>query len=374
MRISFLLPSWPSAPSGGAKVVYEYANRLVRRGHTVAIVHPLYLNYRPPEPITTRQLIRSQLTRVRGLFSHPSIRWHPIDQRVTMLLVPNSHEKHIPDADVLFATGWDTVASIQKCGSRKGTHCYLIQGYETWRGNKDMVDATWRLPIDKIVIARWLKELGEQLGSDRLTYIPNAIDHSQYHITKSIQNRPRRVAMAFSRSKVKASEDGIRALVRAKEKFSDLEAVFFSTDRPDSSIPKWIEFNRNPPQNFIVSQILNASSIFLNPSLSEGWSLPATEAAACGCAIVSTDNGGIREYVEHDVSGLLSPPKDAEALTHNLCQLLEDDQARIRIAKAGGSAVRQLCWDRSVDLLEAFCLRVSGLERRHCGGINKSNS
>ena len=39
-NITFLLPSHGRRPTGGYKVVYEYANRLSANGYTVNIVYP----------------------------------------------------------------------------------------------------------------------------------------------------------------------------------------------------------------------------------------------------------------------------------------------------------------------------------------------
>ncbi len=40
MKVTFVLPMYLTSPSGGFKVVYEYANRLAALGHQIAIVHP----------------------------------------------------------------------------------------------------------------------------------------------------------------------------------------------------------------------------------------------------------------------------------------------------------------------------------------------
>src|SRR5262249_27348150 len=151
---------------------------------------------------------------------------------------------------------------------------------------------------------------------------------------------------AFSKVPVKGAVDGIEALRMARERFPGLEGVVFGQPRLRPRIPRWIEYHSNPAQDFIIRELYNKSSIFLCSSWSEGYALPPAEAAACGCAIVATDNGGIREYVEHGVTGLLSAPKDPEALAENLCLLLGNDDLRIRMAKACHTFVRGLSWDR----------------------------
>jgi len=73
-----------------------------------------------------------------------------------------------------------------------------------------------------------------------------------------------------------------------------------------------------------------------------------------GCAVVATDNGGIRDYIEHGVTGLLSAPGNPEALAENLCLLLGNDNLRVRIANACNMFVAGLSWDRSTSLIEDF--------------------
>jgi len=359
MRITFLTSCYPWGPSGGCRVVYEYANRLVSRGHQVNVVHPRRVKYPPPERLTAYRWARRKAIWLRELLSRPSIRWQPVDERVNLRFVPTSDSRHIPDGDAIFATAWHTVASVLECPSTKGEKCYLIQGYEVWQGPKDLVDATWRAPLHKVVVARWLRELGEELGCRDMAYIPNAINHEIYRLTRPIEARPRQVAMMFSREQIKGSADGIRALEIVKRRFPHLKAVFFSTSRAHPSIPGWVQYYRNPPQDFIRREIFSGSSIFLCPSLSEGWGLPPAEAAACGCAIVSTDNGGVREFIQHGVTGLLSRPGNPKSLAENLCLLLENESLRVQLARACSSFVSGLSWERSADLLEDFIKGVT---------------
>ena len=363
MKISFLLPCYAWSPSGGFKVVYEYANQLVARGHEVSVIHPRRLKFSPPEKLTLRKLARMVRLRVHESFSTPVINWHNIDRRVRLLYVPSSADSYVPDADILFATAWHTARSVLECPPNKGEKCYLIQHYETWMGApKELVDATWRMPFRKIVIAQWLADLGRELGAYPLTYVPNGIDHSQYHLTQPIERRPRQVVMMCSHVGFKASKDGIAALQLAKKEFPDLRVALFGNGYRPAWVPEWMSFAQDPPQQHLVEQLYNGSSIMLSPSLAEGFGLPPAEGAACGCAIVATDIGGHREYIENAVTGLLSPPQDPGALARNLCTLLANDDIRIRLAQAANESIKKFTWERSTDLLEAFAFQA--VERR----------
>jgi len=341
-------------------VVYEYANRLAVRGHGVTVVHPRRLRYCPAPRPTGYQWARSKVFWMRGLLSRPAIDWQPIDPRVNLSFVATSDRRYIPEGDVIFATAWHTAATVLQYPEGKGVKCYFIQGYA---GEKELVDATWHYPLHKVVIARWLKDLGGELGCRDLTYIPNAINHEIFRLTAPIAERPRQVAMAFSREECKGSRDGIAALEIAKKGFPDLKAVFFSASRADSSVPTWVEFHRNPPLQFILDEIYGRSSIFLCPSILEGWGLPAAEASACGCAVVSTDNGGVREYLKDGATGLLSPPGDPMKLAENLNTLLRNDSLRVQLAKQGNSFVSRLSWERSADRMEDFIKNVTKRRR-----------
>jgi len=339
---------------GGFRVVYEYANRLASRGYDVTVVHPRRLQYPPPQNLTVLERLRRTPRRIRAFVSKPSVSWQRIDKRVSLQFVASSNERCIPDGDVLFATAWDTVRSVLECPPAKGKKCYLIQGYETWMGPKSLVDATWRANLRKVVVSRWLLEIGTALGCREVEYIPSAVDCEIFRVVRPIETRPRHVAMLFSTVAVKASADGVRALQIAKARFPDLQAVLFGTDRHQNWIPPWMTYMRDPPQDRIIRDVYNGSSVILSSSLMEGFPLPPAEGASCGCAIVTTDSGGVRDYVESGVTGLISPPADPEKLAENLCLVLGNDGLRMRLAKAGNSCVRNFNWESSTDKLDKF--------------------
>ena len=363
MKINFLLPGYRWEPSGGFKVVYEYANRLVARGHQVSVIHPRRLELPTEEKVTIRSLARVTRWRLREIFSKPVIRWHRIDPRVRLLYVPDCDPRHIPDADVLFATAWHTVRPVMQCPLDKGIKCYLIQHYETFLGPQNLVDATWRAPLRKVVVSKWLAGIGEHLGADNISHIPIGIDHQLYRVTRPIAQRPRQVAMMFSHVSFKRSADGIRALQIAKQQFPDLRGVLFGASQRAPSVPDWMTYIADPGQDQIVETILNASSIILSSSLAEGFGLPPAEGAACGCAMVSTDSGGVRDFIIPGQTGLLSAPGDPEALARNLCLLLDNDDLRIRLAESGREFVQHFNWDYSTDLLESFLNQTVQPER-----------
>src|SRR5260370_7308071 len=116
-------------------------------------------------------------------------------------------------------------------------------------GPKDRGDETWRMPLRKIVISKWLLEIGRALVSHPLTYIPNGIDHKQYCLTQTIEGRPRQIVMMCSPVEFKAPRDGTTPLQIPKKDYPNLPVVLFSTTLPPSSLPHWIPFKQYPPHH-----------------------------------------------------------------------------------------------------------------------------
>ncbi len=370
MRITFLAPGYVWGPSGGMRVVYEYANRLSARGHDISVVHPRRLRYSPscPEPslaVWVREWAKRELRRLKP---KPQVTWQPICDRVQMLSVPDSSSRYIPDGDVIFATSWHTVRSVQECPNSKGKKCYLIQGYESYHAANELVDATWRAPLHKVVVAKWLAGLGSELGCEEVTYIPNGINHELYRLIHPIERRSRQIAMAFSTAQVKGAADGIEALRLVRQRHPDVKVILFGVSRRQSWLPTWAEYHRNPPQDFIVNEIYNRSQVFVSSSWMEGFALPPAEAGACGCAVVATDSLGVREFITNGVTGLLSPPKDPRALAENVSLILENEPLRVQLAKACNQIIGRLDWERSASLLEDF---VRGLGAVKDGGAGR---
>jgi len=348
MRITFVLPGWSiDKPVGGFKVVYEYANRLSERGHQVNVVHPLL-----PEEASFKQKMKKYALQIaKHLLGSSKVKWFSVSPKVRMLIVDSLKEETIPKGDVIIATAWQTAEWVARYSPAKGEKFYLVMDFDPWLGPKDRLEATWRAPLKKVAISRWLYEKVVKAGGDSVSVVSIGIDHRRFRLLNDIGTRPKRIAMLYSSVSYKASGDGLLALEISKAQYPHLEAILFGPNFPPGQVPSWITHKKNVSEATLV-QIYNQTGIYLCSSLAEGFALPPAEAMACGCAVVSTDCGGIREYAEHEVNALLSPPKDPQALAQNILRLLEDDDLRVRIAKAGYEKIQKFTWENAVNQLE----------------------
>jgi glycosyltransferase involved in cell wall biosynthesis len=87
--------------------------------------------------------------------------------------------------------------------------------------------------------------------------------------------------------------------------------------------------------------------ILCMPSYMEGWPKVLVEAAAMARPVVTTNVPGCRDVVRDGETGLLVPPRDAEATAAALGRLIEDAALRRRMGEhARALAEREFSVDR----------------------------
>ena len=88
-----------------------------------------------------------------------------------------------------------------------------------------------------------------------------------------------------------------------------------------------------------VAQALDAATVLVLPSRSEGLGRVVIEAFCRGRGVVGSRVGGIPDLVEEGQSGLLVPPEDAPALAAAMVRVLSDRGLAERLGATGRIAV-----------------------------------
>lgn len=97
----------------------------------------------------------------------------------------------------------------------------------------------------------------------------------------------------------------------------------------------------------------DAARVFAVGSWFEGFCQPGLEALACGVPLVTTDNGGCREYAVDGETALVVPPKDVPAMAEAISRLLDDEALAKELAENGLEVVeRDFDWERRTDEFE----------------------
>ena len=88
-----------------------------------------------------------------------------------------------------------------------------------------------------------------------------------------------------------------------------------------------------------------SADIFCSPATgSESFGIVLLEAMAAGKPVVASKIEGYDGIMTHNKEGLLFPPKDAEALSEALAQLIENPELARRLGASGRQTVDKYRW------------------------------
>lgn len=356
MTINFILPFASAKPIGGFKIVYEYANRLAMKGHTVNLIHPSF-TFKETFLKDTKYFLSFHLKKF-GKRYRPN--WFGFNKGVNVLWIRSIENQFIPDADVLVTTAWRTAKCSIHLSQSKGKKFYFIQGYEIWNGPENEVNETWRMPFKKIVISKWLNEIAGSLGESAV-YIPNGLDFSEFGTDiNPIERNPKSVMMPYNELKFKGSESGLKALEILKKKTGDLRIILFGVPSRPADIPEWIQYYESPDRK-LLRKLYNECAIFISPSLSEGFGLISAEAMMSSCALVASNIGGHREFAIENETALTFDPGNSEMIAGKVLTLINDNDLRIRLAEAGNKFIQRFTWEKAAGSFERILLENENL-------------
>ncbi|PSL06104.1 (1-_4)-alpha-D-glucan synthase (UDP-glucose) [Haloactinopolyspora alba] len=83
-----------------------------------------------------------------------------------------------------------------------------------------------------------------------------------------------------------------------------------------------------------LAALFGTADVALVPSSYEPFGIVALEAGAAGTPVIAGDSGGLREVVEHDVTGLLVPPRDTMDLAAAVLRVLDEPGLSDRLVQA----------------------------------------
>ncbi|MCS2739071.1 hypothetical protein NXW72_02850 [Bacteroides fragilis] len=168
-KVTFLLPRTGEVPIGGFKIVYEYGNRLAQRNVQVTFVYGI---------VSRKDLsfLLSFFYRVFRFFRFikykyfvdykPTV-WFKTNPEISHKLVYSLSERNIPKSDIIIATSWATAFWLNDyCCIEPSGKYYFIQHFEDWHAGKDKVITTWKMNLNKIVIAPWLQDIACNMGGE----------------------------------------------------------------------------------------------------------------------------------------------------------------------------------------------------------------
>jgi len=334
MKITFLAPLHKI--SGGVRVILTYADLLAKKGHEVIVV------------AQNRNWLRRSIANLLQLKPN----WMK-DLRAKVRRVASYQEANIPEGEIVVVSSWkDALAAVQY-SSKIGVKFYLVQHDERmYHGQRDEVDKAFSLPLKKIVVSTWLKEVFEKEYGQEADLLLNSVDKKLFHLVDtSKKDGEIRILLLDHTYEWKGTKEGVEIVQCLKEKYPQIRLILFGSRKEKIDV-LCDEYYYNLAQDKLA-WLYSSCDIFLCPSWDEGFGLPSLEAMACQCAVVTYDNGGSRDFAFDGQTAFVAPRRDKEALYQKLELAVSDKNLRQKIALAGYEFIQKMpTWDQQAEKLE----------------------
>lgn len=87
------------------------------------------------------------------------------------------------------------------------------------------------------------------------------------------------------------------------------------------------------PANSDVSLVFNIADFCVLSSVQEGFPYVLLEAASVKKPFIATDVGGVKEFIDHNITGILVPPKNPTLLANAIKELISNEQLRVELGE-----------------------------------------
>lgn len=218
--------------------------------------------------------------------------------------------------------------------------------------SKDLSHIVWKkkaeiyqdLDLHIVTPSHWLGDCAKQsslLGRFPVSVIPNCLDVNAFRPFDETEASPRWQGFQEKRivlyGAVNAATDKIKGfanllsalkILETKGHAGDFELVVFGATESelgmDVNIP--IHYVGYVSGTYELASLYNLASVMVVPSLTEVFGQTASEAMACGTPVVAFQCTGIREVIDHQVSGYLAKPYESEDLAAGILWCLENNE------------------------------------------------
>ena len=93
--------------------------------------------------------------------------------------------------------------------------------------------------------------------------------------------------------------------------------------------------------------LYNLASVYIYPSVYEGFGLPVLEAMQCGCPVIASNATSIPEVAGD--AAMLVEPMDVQAWADGIYQVIMNRRLREEMIKKGFARAKQFSWDKCAE-------------------------
>jgi phosphatidylinositol alpha-mannosyltransferase len=369
VRIVLACPYAWDRPGGVQVHVRQLARSLEDRGHDVLVLAPASAATSAPPPV--RLVGRTVAVPYGGTvapicFSRRSFR------RVRRLIevfepdVVHVHEPLTPSTSMLaiFAATAPVVATFHAFAERSRLMELMAPVLRT----------VHRRVAAPVAVSRAAARFLARAVPGDAEVVPNGLDVERFsHPGPPPEGLPtgRLVLWVHRLDPQKGFPTALRAFARLAAELDDVQLVVVGDGRDRDAVGLLSDRVRRrvvmlgAVPNDDLPGFLAAADVFVAPAVGqESFGISLVEAMAAGLPVVASDIPGYDEVVDHEVDGLLVPPRDPNALAAALRRVLEEPDLAAALSRAGRERAAGYSWDVVTPRLEEIYRRVVQGARR----------
>jgi GT2 family glycosyltransferase/glycosyltransferase involved in cell wall biosynthesis len=332
LRIAMVVPPWARG-SGGHNTLFQLMSRLERRGHVCSVwLADLYGNQGHVWPAVLRGQINEWFAPFDGPAYYGFEHWH--------------------GADVVLATGWQTVHPallLESCRAR----AYVVNDHESeffpTSTESRIAEDTYRHGMHCIAASPWLRDVVAESYGASADAFQLGVEHGLYRPLDVPRRRDTVIYYARHSTDRRAVPVGLMALEELHRRRPDTRIVLFGSDEPpETSFPYENLGILTPAQ---LGTLYNEATVGLCLSLTN-FSLMPKEMLACGLPCVEL--AGVSAESIFGADGPLQlAPLEPVALASAMERLLDDRDEWERRSAQGIDFVASHTWEVATDEVEA---------------------
>jgi len=144
----------------------------------------------------------------------------------------------------------------------------------------------------------------------------------------------------------------IEAMKSIQEKYADIHLILLGKGKDKKNFEEQSkELNNITFEGFVsnVADYIECFDLFIFPSLHEGMGSSLFDVMQKHVAIGASNVGGIPDIIEHNVNGLLFPPKDSEAIFKTIEKLYLSSELRERLSTNAFKNIENFSYELMAD-------------------------
>ena len=319
---------------GGSKIILEYANRLAKKGHEINIVT---YDEKP--------------------------KWFSLSNKVKFIKVPSNEDivNYIPESDIIIPTSWKCIYKAIESNSgvvaffeQGGSHLSDVENLS--KEKRNVVAERMKLPHFIYTVSEYSRDKFKELYNRESNVIYNAIDENIFYPRYKERNSSEITITIIGSEDFKFKNiEEILKVIRVLKKKYPIKLNWITQTEPKKNKEKPII---NPKQS-LIGEILRDTDIYICNSEYETFGLPTLEAMACGATVITTDTGGMRDFVVDGENALVIKKHNSEDMLKKMEILIKDRNLLQKLSKKGIETAKRFSWDSSIENIERYYKEIA---------------